>query len=112
MVRLVGRSICPRKVVKDFWGVHFSCIAMEDRFADSNMNGFSSFSGSLFAALVYYFEVGDVGFGMIVGHTVLVNCTGDISLILFSKHLLDSPGQDHSEGNVFLDAIGFYLWVA
>ena len=58
------------------------------------MDGFSSFPGNLFTARIYYFEMGGVGFGMIVGYTVLVNCTGDmtaVSLILFSKHWLHSP---------------------
>ena len=43
------------------------------------MNGFSD---NLFAILVYYIEVGDVGFGMFVANTVLVNCTGDMAIVL------------------------------
>ena len=50
------------------------------------MNGFSSFSANMFSILFYYFEVGDVGFGMIVGHTVLVNCTGDITSVSFDSN--------------------------
>ena len=48
------------KVVEDFWDVHFSCVTVEGRVVDSNMNGFSCFTGSVFAALIYYLEVGDV----------------------------------------------------
>ena len=71
------------------------------------MDAFPCFPGNLFAVFIYYFEMGDVGFGMIVGHTVLVNCTGDVTAVffdLFSKHWLESPlderlqfssGQDH-----------------
>ena len=47
------------------------------------MDGFSSFPGNLFTVLIYYFEVGDVCLGMIVGHTVLVNCTGDMTAVFF-----------------------------
>ena len=45
------------------------------------MDGFSSFYGKLFAVLIYYFEMGDVGFGMIVGYTVLVNCTANVTVL-------------------------------
>ena len=34
---------------------------VESRILDSNMDGFSSFSGNLFPVLVYYLEVRDVG---------------------------------------------------
>ena len=56
------------------------------------MNGFSSFPGNLFAILMYYFEVGDVGFGMIVGHTLLVNSTGDVTVVFFDFLLQTSVG--------------------
>ena len=48
------------------------------------MNGFFSFPGNLFAILVYYFEVGDAGFGIIVGHTVFVNSTVDVTAVFFN----------------------------
>ena len=51
------------------------------------MDGFSSFTGNLFAVLIYYFEMGDVGFGMIVGYTVLVNSTGDMTAVFFDSIL-------------------------
>ena len=59
----------PRKHVKDFGGVHFSCLIVEGRVVDSNKNGF----------LVYFLEVGDVGSWMVVGNAAYVNCTGDMT---------------------------------
>ena len=49
-----------------FQDVHFSHVTVEGRIVNSNMNAFSSFPGNLFDILVYYFEVCDVGFEMIV----------------------------------------------
>ena len=66
MVRLIGRSICSKKVVEDFWDVHISYVMVEGRVVNSNMNGFSSFSGNLFSILVYYLEVGNVGLGWLL----------------------------------------------
>ena len=43
MVGVTGISICCKKVVKDFWDVHFFPVAVEGRIVNSNMNGFSSF---------------------------------------------------------------------
>ena len=45
------------------------------------MNGFSSFSGNLFAVLVYYLEVGDVGSVVVIGNAVFLNCTSDMTTI-------------------------------
>ena len=56
------------------------------------MDGFSCFPGNLFTVLIYYFEMGDVGFGMNVGHTVLVNCTGDMTAVFFASILETSAG--------------------
>ena len=50
-------------MVEDFWNVHFSCVTVEGSVVESDMNGFPSFSGDLFAILVYYVEVGDVSSG-------------------------------------------------
>ena len=47
------------------------------------MNGFSSFSGNLFATLVYYLEVEDVDSGMVIRNALLVNCTGDMTVVCF-----------------------------
>ena len=71
------------KVVEDFWDVHFSCVMVEGTCIDSNMDSFSSFSGTLFAVLVYYLKVGNVGFGVVVGNAVFVNCTGDMTIVFF-----------------------------
>ena len=84
-VRLIGRSICSKKLVKDFWDVHFSYVVVESRNVNSNLDGFSRFPGNLFAVLIYYFEMGNVGFGVIVGYTVLVNCTGDVTAVFFDS---------------------------
>ena len=43
-----------------FLGCTFSCVMFEGRVVDSNMDGFSSFSGNLFAVLIYYLQMGDV----------------------------------------------------
>ena len=56
------------------------------------MNGFSSFPGNLVAILVYYLEVGDVGFGMLIGHTVLMNCTGYVTAVFTVSILQTSAG--------------------
>ena len=48
-------------MVEDFWDVHFFCVLVEGRVVDSNMDGFSD---NLFAVLVYYLEVRDVGSGV------------------------------------------------
>ena len=72
MVRLTGRSVCSKKAVEDFWDVHFSV------FVDSNMDGSS---GNLFAVLVYYLKVGDVGLGVIVGNMVFENSTDDMTVV-------------------------------
>ena len=57
-------------VAENFWDVHFFHGAVGGRIVNSNMDGFSRFPGNLFAVLIYYFEMGDVGFGMIAGYTV------------------------------------------
>ena len=59
---------------------------------DSNMDGLSSFSGNLFAVLVYYLEVGDDCVEVVIGNAVFVNCTGEMTIVFiysFSKHLLN-----------------------
>ena len=56
MVRLIGTSVCSKQVVEDFWDIYFTCVTVEGRVVDSNMNGFSSFSGNLFAIFIYYLE--------------------------------------------------------
>ena len=73
MVRFIGKSVCSKKVVEDFWDGDFSHVVVEGRVVDSNMTGFSSLSVSLFAVFFYYLEVVDVGSGVIVGNTVYVN---------------------------------------
>ena len=66
LVSLIGRSICSKKVIEDFWDVNISSVTIEGRFIDSNMNGFSIFSSHLFAIFVYYLEVRDVGLGWLL----------------------------------------------
>ena len=64
LVRLFGRSICSKNVFEDFWDVNFSCVRVEAMVVDSNMmNGFSA---NMLAILVYYLEVGDVGWGWLL----------------------------------------------
>ena len=57
----------------------------------SNIDSHSISSGSLFAVLVYYLEVGDVGLGMVFGIAVFVNCTGDDYCVLL-LHFQTSAG--------------------
>ena len=71
--------------MKDFWDVHFSHVVVEGRIVKSDMDGFSSFPGNLFAVLIYYFEMEDVGFGMIDTYTVLVNCIGNVTAVFFDS---------------------------
>ena len=89
LVRLHGRSAFSKKVVEDFWDVNFPCVTVEGRVFDSNMNSFSSFSGNLFAILVYCLEVGDIYSGVVIGNDVFVNCTGDITIVLFYSIFLN-----------------------
>ena len=58
----------------------------------SNIDGLYNFPGNLFAVLIYYCDMGDVVFGMIVGYTVLVNCTGDMTAVLFDSILYTLAG--------------------
>ena len=59
---------------------------VEGRVVDSSMNGFYNFAGNLFAVLVYYLEEGDIGSGMVVVNNVLVDFTGDMTIVFF--HLI------------------------
>ena len=70
----------------------------EGRVVDSNMLSLSSFSGNLFAVLVYFPEAEDFGFGLVVGNAVFVNCTGAMTFVFFTlfskkkkKNMLDFP---------------------
>ena len=92
MVGLIGRAVCSLKVVEDFLDVHISYVVVEGRVDDLNMNCFSSCSGSLFASLVYYLEVGDVCSGVVVGNAVLVNCTGDMTIVFLYSIFQTSAG--------------------
>ena len=60
---------------------------VEGRIVNSDMNGFSSFPGNLYAVSIYYYEMGDVGFGLIVGYLVLINCTGNVTVVFFDSIL-------------------------
>ena len=64
-LRLIVRSGCCKKMVEDFWDVHFSSIIVEDRVIDSNMDGFP---GNFFVVLFCYLKVGDVGSEVIAGN--------------------------------------------
>ena len=75
LVGLIGRSVCYEKQLK------ISIMYIFPVAFDSYMDGFSSFSGNLFAVLVYSLEVGDIGSGIVVGNAVYVNCTGDMTTV-------------------------------
>ena len=62
------------------------------------------FSGNLFAVLVYYIEVGDVGSGVVVGNAVYVNCTGDLTIVLFYFIFQTLVGFSHDR------KVAVFLW--
>ena len=92
MVRLIERSVCSINEVEDYWDVHFSCVTVEGRVVDFNMDGFSSFSSNLFAVLVYYHEVGDIGSWGVVRNDVYVNCIGEMTIAFFYPIFQTSAG--------------------
>ena len=114
LFQTTGRSVCSKKVVEDFWNVHCSCGMVEGIVVDSNMNGFSTFFGSLFPVLVYYLEVGDVSSGVIVGNAVFVNCTGYRTTVFLYPIFQTSAGFSYvRKFAVFLWAklfVGFVLF--
>ena len=117
LVRLAGRSICSKKMIEDFWDVQFSCVTVEGRVVDSKQHGFSIFSGNVFAALVYYPEVGDVGMGLVVGNAVFVNCTGDMTIVFFYSVFKTSAGFSNVRKvaiffcvGAFVDYVLFLMW--
>ena len=83
----------------------FFCIAVEDSIINSHMNGFSRFPSNLFAILVYYSEVEYVCIGMVVGHTVLVNSTGDMTAVFFAPILQTSAGL------TYVGKVTTFFWV-
>ena len=66
MARCICRSIQSKGVVEDLQDIHFSNVVVKGRVVNPYVNGFSSFSGSLFAILAYFLKVGDVGSGMVI----------------------------------------------
>ena len=50
------------------------------------------FSSNLFSILVYYLEVGDVGLVMVIGKTVLVDYSGDVTIVFFYSTFETSAG--------------------
>ena len=54
---------------------------VEGKVVDSNMDGFSSISGNMFAVLVYYLAVGDVDSWVFVGNATFVNWPVDITIV-------------------------------
>ena len=68
------------------------------------MDGLSSFPGNLFAVLIYYFKMTDDGFGMIVGYTVSVKCTGDVTAVFFYSIL------EASAGLTYVGEVAIFFW--
>ena len=113
-VSVIGRSVCSKKAVEDFLDIHFSCMIVEGRVVDSNMDGFS---GNVFAILVYYLEVGDAGMGVIVGNAVYVNCTGDLTVVSIYSIFKTSANFSYVRkatiffwAGQFVDYVFFKLW--
>ena len=102
----VGYSLvdtsAPRRLLK-ISGIYISHVVVEGRTVYSNIDGFFSFLGYLLAVLIYYCEMGNVDFGMIVGHTVLVNCTVDMTAVFFDSILETLAGLTYvGEGTIFI----------
>ena len=91
------------------------------RVDNSNMDDLSHFSGSFLAVLVYYFGMGDIGLGLIVGNAVYVNFNANITIVVFYYFpnicwiLLCKKGCDFLLGRnicrlgFVLFVMGFYL---
>ena len=89
---------------------------LDNREVESNVD---SFSGNLFAVLVYFLEVKEAGFGVLFA--VFAKCTGKITIAFFYsffKHMLDSPmykkfefssEKDHLWTMFCLSCNGIYL---
>ena len=60
-----------------------TCGMVKCKVVDPHANGFHSFSGNLFEVLIYYFEVYNVGMEVVVGFTVDINFTGDMTVMSF-----------------------------
>ena len=63
LFRLIGRSLCSKKVVEHFWDIYISCVTVDSRVVDSDIKDISSFSGKSLAVLIYYLHMGDAGLG-------------------------------------------------
>ena len=59
---------------------------------DPDEDGSPGFSANMFAVLIYYFEVGDVGMGLVVGFTVVVNSTCYMTAMFFHSMSQTSAG--------------------
>ena len=81
---LLGPS-APRRLLKIYGIYIFPMLQLRLKVVGSYMNVFSRNSGNLCATLVYYLEVADVGSEMVVGHTLLVTCTGDVTVVFFNS---------------------------
>ena len=62
------------------------------------------FCGNLFAVLLYYLEVGDVGLGMIIGNAVYVNCTGVITFVFYYSIFQTSPAFS------YVEEVAIFFW--
>ena len=91
MVRLNGRSVCSKKMVEDFWDVHFPVLQLKAGLLILIWMACLASLANCFTVLVYYPEVGDVGSGA-VGNAVHVNCTSDITIVFFYSIFQTSAG--------------------
>ena len=99
LVRLTGKSVCSKKVVEYFWEVHIFHVTVKGSVVDSNMD---DFSGNMFAVLVYYHEVGDIGLGVVAGNAVFVKCTGSMTIVFFYSIFQASAGISYVRKVTFL----------
>ena len=96
-IKHVARTACSYKTVEDFWDIHFSCVTVDCQVGGPVVDVFPGFSGAIFAVLIYYFAVGNIGRGTDVGVNVDVNCTHYMTAMFFNsilRHLLESVMQE------------------
>ena len=49
----------------------------------------------MFVVVVYYLEVGDVGLWVVVANAAFVNCSGDMTIVLFYSIFKTSAGYSY-----------------
>ena len=104
----IGKFVCNKNAIEDFWYVHIFCITIERRVVDSNMHGFCRHPGNLIVFLVYNLKLEDVGSRVVVGNTVHVNCTDNMtSVFFFSIFQTSAEFSCERKDTIFIWAVPF-----